>query len=147
MAKKPVNAKLMFMQTPNMKKWLTDLDTLSKTGLDEAVKAALLESKRLVTEKLQARMEIHNRTGITADSLDTEQKVYVTGYEYSVDVGFHISRGGLPSIFLMHGTPKQTPDTQLYDAVFGKGTQREIRNIQHTHVKRVIQKYLGDLTE
>jgi len=136
--------KLIFMQTPNMKKWLTDLDTLSKTGLDEAVKAALLESKRLITEQLQSRMEIHKRTGTTVDSLDTENKVYIMGYEYSVSVGFHISQGGLASIFLMHGTPKQSPDTQLYDAVFGKGTQLKVRKIQQTHVKRVMQKYIGD---
>lgn len=139
--------KLIFMQTPNMKKWLTDLDTLSKTGLDEAVKAALLESKRLITEQLQAEMERHNRTGITVGSLDTTNTVYVMGYEYSVSVGFHISQGGLASIFLMHGTPKQSPDIRLYDAVFGKGTQRKVRNIQQTHVKRVMQKYLGDLTK
>lgn len=139
--------KLIFMQTPNMKKWLTDLDTLSKTGLDEAVKAALLESKQYVTDLLKAEMERHNRTGITVGSLDTEQKVYVTGFEYSVSVGFHVSQGGLASIFLMYGTPKQAPDTRLYDAVFGKGTQRKVRDIQHTHVKRVMQKYLGDLTK
>lgn len=139
--------KLIFMQTPNMKKWLTDLDTLSNTGIEEAVKAALLESKKLVTEQLQARMQTHNRTGITIGSLDTEQKVYVQGFEYSVDVGFHISQGGLASIFLMYGTPKQTPDTQLYEAVYGKGTQRKVRDIQHTHVKRVMQKYLGDMTK
>lgn len=139
--------KLIFMQTPNMKKWLTDLDTLNNKGLDEAVKAALLESKRLITEQLQARMDFHNRTGVTIGSLDTEQKVYVQGFEYSVAVGFHISQGGLASIFLMHGTPKQAPDMHLYDAVFGKGTQRKVRSIQQTHVKRVMQKYLGDLTK
>ena len=139
--------KLIFMQTPNMKKWLTDLDTLSKTGLDEAVKAALLESKQLVTQQLETEMQRHNRTGITIGSLDTEQKVYVQGFEYSVSVGFHISQGGLASIFLMYGTPKQAPDTQLYNAVFGKATQRKIRDIQHTAVKRAMQKYLGDLTK
>lgn len=138
---------IIFMTTPDMKKWLTELDNLSSTGIDEAVKAALLESKQLITKQLEAEMEKHYRTGVTIESLDTSLKVYVTGYEYYLSVGFHISQGGLASIFLMYGTPKQAPDTHLYDAVFGKETKNKIRKIQMDHVKRVMQKYLGGFTK
>lgn len=142
-----MSEKLVFMDAPNLKKWLTELDSLSKTGLDEAVKAGLLESKRLITQQLEAEMEKHYRTGVTIESLDTTQKVNVNGYEYYVSVGFHISQGGLASIFLMKGTPKQAPDVHLYDAVFGKETSRKVRKIQMDHVKRVMQKYLGGFTK
>lgn len=137
--------KLVFINTPDMKKWLTDLEALNKNGLDEAVKNALIESKQYITDLLIAEMEKHNRTGITVGSLDTERKVYVNGFTYSIPVGFHISQGGLASIFLMHGTPKQSPDSRLYDAVFGKATARKVREIQHEQVKRVLHKYLGDM--
>lgn len=139
--------KLVFMVTPNMKRWLTDIDGLSKTGLDEAVRAALIESHNYITPLLQAEIEKHRRTGRTENSLDTNPVVTQQGDTFSIDIGFHISQGGLPSIFLMHGTPKQAPDTQLYEAVFGKKTAREIKNLQHTHVKQALQKYLGDLTK
>lgn len=139
--------KFVFMVTPNMKKWLTDLDGLSKTGLDEAVRNALIESHKYITPLLQAEIEKHRRTGRTAKSLDTNPVVNKQGDLYSIDIGFHISQGGLPSIFLMHGTPRQAPDTQLYEAVFGKKTARELKNLQHTYVKRALQKYLGDLTK
>lgn len=142
-----MSEKLVFMDTPNLKKWLTELDSLSTTGIDEAVKAGLLESKRLITQQLEAEMEKHYRTGITIESLDTTQKVYVEGYEYYVSVGFHISQGGLASIFLMKGTPKQAPDTHLYEAVFGKETARKVRKIQMDEVKLVMRKYLGDFTK
>lgn len=138
---------LVFMTTPNMKQWLTDLDGLSKTGLDEAVRGALTESHKYITPLLQAEIEKHRRTGDTENSLDTNPVVNKQGDTYSIDIGFHISQGGLPSIFLMHGTPKQAPDTQLYEAVFGKKTAREIKKLQQTYVKQALQKYLGDLTK
>ena len=137
--------KLVFLNTPNMKKWLTDIESLNKRGLEEAVTAALIESKKYITELLEAEMQNHIRTGITLESLDTEQKVNVNGFKYSIPVGFHIREGGLASIFLMHGTPRQAPDQRLYDAVYGRGTRTRVMQIQQEQVKRVLQKYLGDM--
>lgn len=139
--------KVVFMVTPNMKKWLTDLDGLSKTGLEEAATAALTETHKYITPLLQAEIEKHRRTGRTENSLDTNPVVNKQGDLYSIDIGFHISQGGLPSIFLMHGTPKQAPDMQLYNAVFGKQTAKKIKDLQHTYVKQALQKYLGDMTK
>lgn len=137
--------KLVFLDMPNMSKWLTDLDSLSKRGLEEAVKAALIESKQYITQLLQSEMQTHNRTGITLDSLDTETKVNVNGFIFSIPIGFNLRQGGLASLWLMHGTPKQAPDQRLYDAVYGKGTQKRVKQIQQEQVKRVLQKYLGDM--
>lgn len=139
--------KVVFMITPNMKKWLTDLDELSKTGIEEAVTAALTESNKYITSLLQSEIERHRRTGRTENSLDLTAEVTKQGNTYITAIGFHISQGGLPSIFLMHGTPKQAPDTQLYEAVYGKKTAKKIKDLQHTHVKQALQKYLGDLTK
>lgn len=139
MAKQP-----LFMITPNMKKWLTDLDALSKTGLEEAVRNALKESHNYITPLLNAEIEKHRRTGRTENSLDTNPIVNKRGDLFNIEIGFHITQGGLPSIFLMHGTPKQAPDMQLYNAVFGKATAKKIKNLQHTAVKQALQKYIGD---
>lgn len=137
--------KLVFLDMPNMTKWITDLDSLTKRGLEEAVKNALIESKQYITQMLEAEMQTHNRTGITLDSLDTETKVDVNGFKYSIPIGFNLRQGGLASLWLMHGTPKQAPDQRLYDAVYGKGTQKRVKQIQQEQVKRVLQKYLGDM--
>lgn len=139
MAKQP-----LFMVTPNMQKWLTDLDALSRTGLEEAVTNALKESHNYITPLLQAEIEKHRRTGRTENSLDTNPVVNKRGDLFNIEIGFHISEGGLPSIFLMHGTPKQAPDTQLYNAVFGKATAKKLKDAQHTAVKQALQKYIGD---
>lgn len=135
--------KLIFMQTPNMKKLLTEFDALSSKGMQDAIKGALIESHKYITPLLKQQIEKHRRTGRTENSLDDTPQVTIEGNKLSIDVGFHISQGGLPSIFLMYGTPKQAPDTQLYNAVFGGETKKEIAKIQRNYVKKAMQKYLN----
>ena len=135
--------KLIFMQTPNMKKLLTQFEELSSKGLQEAIKGALIESHKYITPLLLQQIEKHRQTGRTENSLDEIPRVTVEGNKISMPVGFHISQGGLPSIFLMYGTPKMPPDTALYNAVFGDETKREIAKIQREYVKRAMQKYLN----
>lgn len=133
---------IMFMQTPDFKKMLSDIDTLSTTGIDEAVRSALIECHKYITPILDAAMQKHIKTGITAASLDVTPKVYVNGFVYSIEIGYHVSQGGLPAIFLIRGTPKMTPDKELYDAVYGRTTTNKIYEIQTNALKAVLKKYM-----
>lgn len=135
--------KLVFMETPNMKKLLTEFEQLSNKGMQEAIKGALIESHKYITPMLRQQIEKHRRTGRTENSLDETPQVTIEGNKLYIGIGFHISQGGLPSIFLMYGTPRQSPDTALYNAIFGGETQKEIRKIQRTYVKQAMKKYLN----
>ena len=133
--------KLVFMNTPAMKKVLTSLEAMSREGLNEAVTGALIECHKYVTPKLEAEIEKHFRTGRTANSLDTNPKVNYQGDYISIGVGFHITQGGLASIFLMYGTPKMAPDINLYNAVYGPETKKQLRKIQRDYVTKTFYKY------
>lgn len=71
-----------------------------------------------------------NRTGRTKSSLEKSPTIEKKGFVYSVPVGFDISDGGLPSIFLMYGTPTITPDRNLYNSVYGTKTRKKVREVQ-----------------
>lgn len=98
--------------------------------LKETTEKALMESKAYVTEKLHQDMKKHHRTGRTEASIDDDSGVEWKGTLASVKVGFKISEGGLPSIFLMYGTPRMQPDRKLYNDVYGAATRRKIQEIQ-----------------
>ncbi|MDE6777235.1 MAG: hypothetical protein K2J25_04775 [Oscillospiraceae bacterium] len=55
-------------------------------------------------------------------------------------VGFHISDGGLPSIFLMYGTPSIEPDNNLKEAIYGTKTKNEIKKIQREVYEKSIER-------
>ena len=73
-------------------------------------------------------MAPHNDRGITAESIVTSPHIEWAGSVGSVDIGFDIPNGGLPSVFLMYGTPKMTPDRKLYNAVYGNKTKQLVHD-------------------
>jgi hypothetical protein len=86
-------------------------------------------------------------TGRTKKSIVIDAPVEWTGDQAAVGVGFNIVGGGLPSIFLMYGTklhgqPHIKPDRNLYNAVYGPQTRKEIMQIQ----EQAFEKVLGRLT-
>lgn len=105
----------------------------------------------------------HERTGRTAKSLVTGQAPEWLGDIGQIQVGFNISNGGLPSIFLMYGTARHTPanqygtpknpdakenpgieaDKKLFNAIYGKATQREIAAEQERIYIQAIEKRLN----
>lgn len=135
--------KLIFMTTPNLTKMLTDFEELSREGLIEAIKGALIESHNYITPMLKQQIEKHRRTGITENSLEETPRVTVEGDKIYMPLGFNLSNGGLASLFLMYGTPKMPPDTALYDAIFGDNVKKEVAKIQRNYVKKAMQKYLN----
>lgn len=113
----------------------------------------------LVNPSLEADIAKHKRTGNTAKSLAKGENVYWEGTVGKIDVGFHISKGGLPSVFLMYGTARHAPanqygraggvnggmaaDKKLHDDIFGTAIRRKINEKQKQIMTEAIQKQMG----
>lgn len=122
------------------------LDRLKRLDGDvkKITETALSETHAYVTPNIYKAMSKHNDTGDTEDSIKDAPDIKWIGDLASVDVGFDISKGGLPSIFLMYGanahrvlwwgTPRIHPgikaDKNLYNSVFGSKTSKAIQDIQ-----------------
>lgn len=124
-----------------LQKRLTELGGDAK----QAAENALVESHKIVTQKVTAAMVKHRESGDTADAIISAPAVKWTGDTAAVDVGFDIVGGGLPSIFLMHGTqlygqPHITPDRNLYNAVYGAQTRKEIRAAQEAEYTKAVER-------
>lgn len=124
-----------------LQKRLTELGGDAK----QAAENALTESHKIVTQKVTAAMVKHRESGDTADAIISAPAVKWTGDTASVDVGFDIMDGGLPSIFLMYGTqlhgqPHITPDRNLYNAVYGAQTRKEIRAVQEAEYLKAVER-------
>lgn len=123
------------------------LDELGGNATMRAIESALKASQQIVAEKVSAAMAPHTMTGRTKKSIVIDAPVEWTGDQAAVGVGFNIVGGGLPSIFLMYGTklhgqPHIKPDRNLYNAVYGPQTRKEIMQIQ----EQAFEKVLGRLT-
>ena len=127
-------------------------DTKSITG------EALEKSFEVVTPGIQAAIAPHRDTGETEKSLVTSPEVKWSGSVGSVEVGFDIENGGLPSIFLMYGTPRHavgnqygksgsmrgTPqDTKLYESIYGSSTKNKVRKIQKEIFDKALKEAMG----
>ena len=138
-------------------------ERLDKLGgdLKKATEEALQKSYDDVTPKLHAIMARHKDTGKTEDSIIDDSHVEWAGSVASIDVGFDIENGGLPSIFLMYGTPKHTPgnqygtpragkmhpgtaaDRELFELIYGSRGQRERAKIQEEVFSKAIKERMG----
>lgn len=85
-----------------------------------------------------------DRTGRTAASLEEK---YLTVWETSTQaykpVGFNFKVGGLPSVFLMHGTPRMKPNRALWEAVYGKKINEQISETQKMIFQEELNKILS----
>lgn len=127
-----------------LQKQLTEMGGDAK----QAAEKALIESHKIVTQKVTAAMVKHRESGGTADAIIKAPSVEWTGDTASVDVGFDITGGGLASIFLMYGTqlhgqPHITPDRNLYNAVYGSQTRKEILAVQESEYRKMIERVMN----
>lgn len=111
-------------------------------NIQEVAEEALKATHDIVTEKARAAIKPRHQTGKTESSIYETTKVRWTGTVGEISTGFNISKGGLPSIFLMYGTPRHkganqygphgksvegiSKDKALYSAFFGNKTRNEI---------------------
>ena len=120
-------------------------EILDKIGgnLEKTAEKALQESHKLVTEQLHQDMKRHRQTGVTEKSIKDDSTVTWEGTTAVIDVGFKISEGGLPSIFLMYGTPRMAKDQKIYNDVYGGRTKKKIQEIQRKIFDEAIEKKMG----
>ena len=125
------------------------LDELN-ADLKSVIGKALQNSHDYVTANLHKEMKKHRNTGETEESIMGDSKVEWDGTTASIDVGFDITDGGLPSIFLMYGTPRHAPghpgtsaDQRLYDAIYGKATKKKLNELQEKTLARAVKRVMG----
>lgn len=111
-----------------------------EVDVHETVTNALQEAGQYVTEQARAAIQPHRRTGKTEESLIENPPVEWTGTQAAVNVGFDINNGGLPSIFLMYGTPRMKKDIKLYNAVYGAETKKKIEQIERDALDNAVEK-------
>lgn len=130
------------LQFSGFDEMIAKLDEL-QGDLKKTTEKALQASHDRITPKLAKDIEKHKRTGDTEKSLDKDAKVTWEGTTAEIKVGFKISQGGLPSIFLMYGTPRMKPDKKLYNDIYGPKTKKEIAEIQReifaTEIKKKME--------
>lgn len=110
--------------------------------LDNTVKKALQASFDHVTPKAEAAINRHVQTGETKTALKRSETVQWEGRKAYIKVGFEIPKG-MPSIFLMYGTPRMKKDTKLYNAIYGTKTQKEIKQIQKEIFEEEFRRVMG----
>lgn len=122
---------LSFEGLDEMMKKLERLDKDTKAVTEEA----LTKAHEIVTAKAEAAVRQlpaggRYSRGDTAASLQRTPKIKWSGSEASVEVGFNIRKGGLPSIFMMYGTPRYMKVQAMYDAFYSSQTEGEVINAE-----------------
>lgn len=107
-------------------------EKLMKLGgdLERTTEKALKKSFDAVTPGIESAITPHKLTGKTQSTLRKDGTVKWDGSVAEVPVGFDISGGGLPSIFLMYGTPHMKPDRKLYNSIYGAKTRKKVKELQ-----------------
>ena len=110
--------------------------------LKDLAEDCLKAAHKALTPDIREDMKKHNRTGKTESSIVEKSKVEWEGTRAGTDIGFKISKGGLPSIFLMYGTPRMKKDTKLYGDVYGSRAKKKIQQAQEKTFQKGIKKLL-----
>lgn len=110
--------------------------------LKAVTEKALQNSHDFVSPKIHAAMRKHHRTGVTEHSIADDAKVNWEGSVAEIKVGF-VFNDGLPSVFLMYGTPKMQKDQELYDSIYGNKTKKEIAKLQEEIFAKAIKEKMG----
>ena len=107
-------------------------------NLEKACEEALIATHDLITPNLSSGIARHVDTGETKGSLERKPRiVWVNPHKAQVNIGFNLTEGGWPSIFLMWGTPKMAPDTALKNAAFGPKIRREVAKVQRETLEAI----------
>ena len=115
-------------------------------SLEAAVEKALQETNDFIAPKLAAGIARHDFSGETKGSLDRAPAVtWKTPLKAQVNIGFDLTAGGVPSIFLMWGTPRRKAsempvDKAFRNAAFGPAVKREVAKLQREAMEAYLQK-------
>ena len=127
------------LDVSGLEEYIKKLENLNG-NLKKTTESALHATNSHVTKKLKPVILKHKQTGATEASINKENEVTWQGTTAITKVGFDIKNGGIASIFLMYGTPKMTPDRQLYNAFYSNKTRKEILEIQQEVFKKRIER-------
>lgn len=118
--------------------------------LKKTAEKALQNTHDYLTPGIHAAMAKHKDTEDTEKSIVDNAKVEWEGTTAGIDIGFNISNGGLPSVFLMYGTPKHAKnnrgvdkDKALYDSIYGVKTKKAVKELQKKTFDRAFTKLGG----
>ena len=134
-----------FEQLKQLEKQLEEL--AGYDGLIRATESALQATDNYVTTEVDKAVASSrynfDRSGTTKKSIDRDKTVEWNGTVASAKAGFTISKGGLPSVFLMYGTPNIRPDTNLKNAAKGTGIHKDkINKLQQEVFNKVINRVM-----
>lgn len=114
-------------------------------NLQEACDKALKDTHEYITPQLSSGIARHDLTGDTGKSLERgPHVVWENPLKAKVSIGFNLEEGGVPSIFLMWGTPKRKAgempvDTAFKNAAFGPKVKREVAKLQREALEAVVE--------
>lgn len=125
-------------------------DKIEKMGgsLQAAADDALRKTHDFITPKLDTGIARHHVSGDTEESLVHSPAIaWESPLLAKVSIGFDLKDGGLPSIFLMWGTPRRKAsdmpvDKALKNAAFGPAVKREVAKIQREALEAFLHKIL-----
>lgn len=132
--------------------YIKQLEELGEGAAQRATESALKATQAYVADQVVKAMKKHEPpvskygTHTTDKAIIKNAPVEWVQTSASISVGFDIDNGGLPSLFLMHGTelngqPHIKEDAELYNAVYGSKTKREIRKIQKDVFDKVFERW------
>lgn len=118
--------------------------------LKSAVNEALADTSDIVKENLIPAAAIYDRKGMKGyatgkmyRSIIKDTRIDWEGSVGTVKVGFSTNGGGsmagfMHSIFVMYGTPRMAKDSNIYNAIKGTKTRKQIAKSQ----EEIMQKHL-----
>ena len=113
--------------------------------LQKACDTALISTHEYITPQLASGIARNSLSGDTGETLErAPHVVWETPLKAVVSIGFNLGAGGVPSIFLMWGTPKrkasQMPvDTAFKNSAFGPKVKREVAKLQREALEAVVE--------
>lgn len=122
-------AKKMRLEFTGFEEYAERLDKLGG-DLKKTTEKALIETHKLLTPKVEEAFRKHDvkYSHDTLASLKKDARVEWDGSVAAIGVGFKISEGGFPSIFIMYGTPRMQPDKKVYNSIYGN--KKKVRELQ-----------------
>ena len=130
--------------------FLEQLKALGEGAAKKATENALKATQAYIAKQAEQAMKKHEPP-IGKYGTHTTDKAIITDYPVewvqataSIAVGFDLENGGMPSLYLMHGTelngqPHIKEDAELYDAVYGSKTRREVHKLQKAEFEKIFE--------
>ena len=113
--------------------------------LQKAVDTALKSTHEYITPQLSSGIARHDFSGDTAETLErSPHVVWATPLKAKVSIGFNLKEGGIPSIYLMWGTPKRKAsempvDIAFRNSAFGPKVKREVAKLQRGALEAAVE--------